>query len=335
MNRYTIGCALALGLAMASAGQPAKAAFPRPLPVGNQSPVMSLFGIPKAQSATLPARGELHWDATVEQTSHFQASEAGGESIVLDGETTRVSIQGRYGIGDNWSVGVEVPWVRHGPGFLDHFIVEWHDTWGFPQNGRDRAAEDALVYRYTRDGETRFNIESATGGLGDMIVSAQRELWRGQRSAGVLHAQLKLPTGDPDNLSGSGAADAAAGFELSRRWHDDWHSMFRAGAAYLGEGDVLPDLQRRQAIYGGLDLTWRPLGALSFRVQYDAHTSPYGDSELGELSRWSGMLSTGGTWHIGPTLALDLAVVENVPNSRAVSDVSFQVRLRSTADGML
>jgi len=332
--RYIIAPVLALCLGVPTApAQDDGAVFPRPLPVNSQSPVVGIFGIPRAQGADLLGPGRMQWDATVDLTSHFEGGEIGDESIFFDGETARVAIQGRYGINEDWNVGVELPWVHHGPGFLDHFIIEWHDFWGFPQRGRDQVAEDEFTYRYDRGGETRLHIDSATGGPGDMIVSAQRNLWRGPASAGVLHTQLKLPTGEADKLTGSGAADAAAGLELSRRWHRDWHSMLRVGAVYLGEGEVLPELQRNWAAYGGLDLTWRPIRALTFRVQYDAHTAPYEDSALNELRRWSGLLTTGGTWHISRRVALDLAVVENVPNSRVVSDVTFQLRLRTTTGG--
>lgn len=332
-------CALLL-LLLAGPGMPSTharaaddAGFPRPLPVASQSPVMGVFGIPRAQGVGMLGHGNIRWDATVELASHFQGGEAGDEAIFFDGETARLALQARYGLNDDWNIGVEVPWVHHGPGFLDAFIIDWHDLWGFPQRGRDQAAEDELVYRYERDGATRFEIQSATSGLGDIVVSAQRRLWRGERSAGVLHTQLELPTGDAADLTGSGALDAAAGIELSRRWGRQWHSMLRAGAAYLGEGDLLPGLQRNWATYGGLDVVWRPLRPLSFRVQFDAHTSPYEHSALRELTDWTGLLTTGGTWHISRRAALDLAVAENVPNADVESDVSFLLRLRVSPGG--
>jgi hypothetical protein len=328
--RSIAGSILLLCLGIPAAPAAGDAVPPRPLAVNSQSPMVGIFGIPRAQGVDILGRGNAQWDATVDLTSHFQGSEKGDENIFLDGETARVAIQARYGINERWNVGLEVPWVHHGPGFLDSFIINWHDLWGFPQNGRDELPRDAFTYRYERDGQTRFNLDSAGGGLGDIVVAAQRHLWRNPSGAGVLHAQLKLPTGDADKLTGSGAMDAAAGIELSRQWRPAWHSMFRSGVVYLGESDVLPDLQRNWAAYGGFDLVWRPIRALSLRVQYDAHTPPYKNSGLRELSRWSGLLTTGGTWHISRRVALDLAVVENVPNTDVVSDVSFQLRLRTT-----
>lgn len=307
--------------------------IPRPLPIGSQSPVMGVYGIPKAEGTDITARRTFQWDAGISLTSHFNGTDTTRESILLDGETARFAFQVRYGIDDTWDVAAEVPWVRHGGGFLDGFIINWHDFWGFGQRGRDDLPEDRIDYRYTRDGDTRLNIDSATGGLGDMVLSARRNLASGPGGAAVLHTQVKLPTGDAGKLTGSGAPDIGAGIELGRRWHPDWYSSFRAGAAYLGEGEVLPELQRNWAGYGGLDLVWRPVRSMALRAQFDAHTSPYSNSELKELSDWSGMLTAGGTWYISRALAVDLAVVENIPNANVASDVTFQVRLRTTPGG--
>lgn len=304
--------------------------FSRPLPVNNQSPVVGVFGIPRAQGTDILGAGKSEWDVTLDLTSHFQDGESRDEFIFLDGETARFAVQGRYGIGDRWNLGVEIPWVHHGGGFLDGFIINWHDFWGFPQQGRDQAARDRVVYRYEHGGGTVLEVDAATGGPGDALVSAQRHLWRTRSGAGVFHAQVKLPTGDAGKLTGSGAADVSAGIELSRQWSPGWHSMFRAGAVYLGEGDVLPALQRHWAGYGGFDVVWRPLRALALRVQFDAHTAPYENTDLHELGQWSGLLTTGGTWHITDDTALDLSVVENVPNAAPVSDVTLQLRLRTS-----
>lgn len=307
--------------------------FPKPLAVGNGSPVVSVFGIPRARGTAMLDSGDTDLGLSLDLASDFNISKTGSESISLDGETTRVALDARYGINDLWNVGVELPWVHHGGGFLDGFIVNWHDLWGFPQNGRDKAPRNRIDFHYTRDGRTLVNVDSPVEGPGDVVLFAQRGLARSERAAAVLDTQVKLPTGDPHKLTGSGAVDAGLGVELSRRWRRRWSSSFRAGVTYLGDGDVLPALQRNWVGYGGLDVVWRPLTAIALRVQFDGHTSPYRDSQLHELTDWSGMLATGGTWYITRRAALDLAVVENVPNPDAASDVSFQIRLRASLGG--
>lgn len=330
MGRVAAALPAALALLFsctARAGQPDEP--PPPLAIGNGSPVVMVFGIPRARGAGMTDAGSVDLDLTLDVASNFNLSHTSRESVALDGETTRAALQLRYGVSERWNLGVELPWIHHGGGTLDGFIINWHDLWGFPQHGRDEAPRGRLDYHYSRDGRRLVDVHDATGGPGDLVVSVDRRL----ADAAVLHTQVKLPTGDPDKLTGSGAADAAAGLELSRRWRHRWSSNLRAGVAYLGDGDVLPALRRNWAGYGGLDVVWQPLGALALRVQFDAHMSPYRDTGVDELSQWSGMLTAGGTWYITRRTALDLAVVENVPNPRAASDVTFQLRLRSTLGG--
>lgn len=302
---------------------------PPPLRIDNASPVVGIFAIPTAHGTALAGAGETKLNLDLDVTSHFVESGNGGERILFDGETARLILAAQYGLDDDWNIGVEVPWLRHGGGFMDGFIIDWHDLWGFDQSGRDTAPRDRIAYRYRRDGVTRLKMTDAQDGIGDIVLSARRRVLDRPASAAVLHTQLKLPTGDADKLTGSGAADAAAGLEWSRQWRPGWSSSLRAGLAYLGDGEVLPELQRDWAAYGGADLVWQPWRGLALRLQYDAHTAPFRDSELKELSDWSGMLTAGGGWRITPDTALDFALVENVPNTFVVPDVTFKLRLRT------
>lgn len=326
---YTAGCLLAFCLATTQARAESDNGFPRPLSVANQTPLSGIFGIPAAQGTSILGRGNTQWDTNLNIASNFAMASTGNESILFDGETTRFSIQARYGINDDWNIGLEIPWIRHGGGSLDSFIINWHDFWGFPQGGRDDAVRDRIAYRYERNGVTHVNIDSSTSGVGDITLSAQKHIFDGADRRAVFHTQVKLPTGDAGKLTGSEATDVSAGIEVSRRWGPAWYSMYRAGVVYTSNGDVLPELRRNWLAYGGFEVSWHPIDALVFRVQFNAHTSPYQDTGLDELSQWSGMLAAGGSWYITRNTALELSVMEDVPNTDVVSDVTFQLRLRS------
>lgn len=303
--------------------------FPRPLAVTNQTPLAGIFGIPEATGVEMLGEGNTQWTTNLAIASHFNGATRNNESILIDGETSQFSLQMHHGINDHWNIGVEIPWVHHGGGSLDSFIINWHDLWGFPQNGRDEARRNQIAYRYERNGVPLVDIDATTRGIGDVIFSAQRELVRGEGHASVVHTQIKLPTGDADKLTGSGGVDVSAGVELMRQWRPGWHTMMRGGVTYIGEGDVLPDLKRRWAAYGGFEVSWRPLDALALRLQFSAHTSPYQDTRLDALSKWSGLLAMGGTWYLSQKTALDLSLIEDVPNTDTVSDVTLQIRLRT------
>ena len=77
------------------------------------------------------SRGELR--LTLDQTSNYSTDSNLRERIVLEGESTRFTLNGRYGMGHQAEVGMEIPFLIVGGGFLDGFIEGIHSTFGFPR----------------------------------------------------------------------------------------------------------------------------------------------------------------------------------------------------------
>lgn len=301
--------------------------IPQPIAIRNNSPFISIFAIPEAQGIKLTPKRQFDLSLTLEQTSHFNISDRGEESIEIDGETSRLSLQVHYGLNKHWQLGFNIPVIKHGGGFLDGFIINWHDFWGFPQNGRTESPRDAIRFHYRREENTLIDIDSGVSGIGDITLSASRKLPIDLFEGLALHAQLKLPSGEPSKLTGSGAMDLGLSLAGAKRWHKRLTSNFRVGVAYLGRGDILSDSQKNWVGVGGADLSFQLTPKLFFNMQFDAHTPIYTDSTLNELKDWSGMLTTGGTWHLSKKWWVNFAVVENVPNADIASDVSFYIRL--------
>jgi len=97
---------------------------------------------------------------------------------------------------------------------------------------------------------------------------------------------------------------------------------------FLTEGKVLPEQQKNWAAFGSLGLAWRPLNWLAFKIQADAHTPLYSQSDLKELSAGSVQLITGGTLYLSEKTSLDIGVGEDLVVNTA-PDVSFHLTLRS------
>jgi hypothetical protein len=88
-----------------------------------------------------------------------------------------------------------------------------------------------------------------------------------------------------------------------------WTTYGAAGLIYLTEGKVLPDQQKNWAGFGTLGLGWQtPLSWLALKVQADAHTPFYRDSELKEMGAHSVQLVAGGTIYLSGKTSLDIGV---------------------------
>lgn len=153
----------------------------------NQSPLTQIYGLPSLGNAHLlpPGKGELR--LTLDYASNYIADAHEGETIILDGESARFTFSGRYGIKKDWEVGLEIPFLLMGGGFLDNFIINYHSTFGFPQGGRDRAPRDRLLYQYKKDGQEKLRTTGASAGLGDIRLYSAWQLYQKKRLSLLSH----------------------------------------------------------------------------------------------------------------------------------------------------
>jgi hypothetical protein len=314
---------------------PARSAEIVPFATRNQSPLISIFGLPAIGDSEIMASGIKQLSLSADLASNYVSNTAAGENILLDGESLRVNLRGRYGLASGLEIGVEIPFLVQGGGFLDDFIIGYHNTFGFPQGGRDAAPRNRLLYLYSKNNVEKLRLDSSGSGLGDISFQGGWQLYRGQGDspgAVSVRAELKLPTGDSDRLQGSGSTDlalwlsAGKGFPLPRG-----HFVVYGGAGVLGmtTGKVLPDQQRNFVGFGSLGIGWDPFSFLALKVQADAHTPFYRNSALKEVDSSSVQLTIGGTIAVGRKTSIDLGVSEDLIVSTA-PDVVFHLALRRT-----
>lgn len=299
----------------------------------NQSPLVQIYGLPSIGEASLLPTGKADVRLILDQASNYASDSNPRESILLDGESTRITLDGRYGIARGIEFGVEIPSVILGGGFLDSFIEGYHRTFGFPQGGRDQAPRNRLVFRYQRDGTERLKMDSSSYGLGDIRLSGGLQLYQKDEAsrAVALRATLKLPTGDSGQLHGSGSTDFSLWITArdGRRLAAGHFTLFgAAGIMAMTDGKVLPAQQRNWVGFGGLGIGWSPLRWIAFKIQTNAHTTFYRDSELRELNANSAQLTIGGTLAFSQHTTLDIGVSEDII-IRTSPDVVFHFALRT------
>ncbi len=312
---------------------PALAVELTPFATRNQSPLVQIYGLPTAEPAEVLDKGRVAVGLLLDVANNFTSSAGIGESVLLDGETYGTTLTLRYGLSDRFELGVDVPYFSRNGGFLDGFIDGFHDSFGFPDGDRNKVPRDQLNFTYQRSGQTLISQSGSDSGLGDLRLSAAMLLLRetGARpGSAVLRLSLKLPTGDSDKLFGSGSTDIALAIAGQREFPADW-GRFSAyaslGGLLISDSEVLEKQHRNLAGFGSLGLGWAPLDWLALKIQADAHTAFYKNSELDEISSHSVQLVTGGTLQLAERTSLDLAVSEDVMVNTS-PDVVFHLALR-------
>lgn len=304
-----------------------------PFNSSNQSPLVQIYGLPHDTGADIVPPGKFRLALNQDLTSNYTVHTGKQEQITLDGETYRLALAARYGVAPRWEAGIEVPYLAQGGGFLDNFIIDWHNTFGLPQGGRDIGPKNKINFSYRKDGVRKLLMNRPSSGLGDIVLTSGFSLYDESGSERhdtiALKGGVKLPTGDSSYLRGSGGTDVV--LQLCGRSNNvrEWGDVAfygSLGALAMSSGDVLRDQHNPLAGVGTLGIGWAPNGWISFKAQLNGNTALYRESSLTELSESSMMLLFGGALTLPEKYLLDIGVAEDFKVGTA-PDVSFHLGL--------
>ncbi len=300
---------------------------------GNQSPLVQIFGLPRDTGSDIVQPGKFRIALNQDLSSNYTVNKNARELLTLDGEAYRVAFSARYGISSGWEAGIEIPFIVQGGGFLDSFVVDWHNAFGLPQGGRDSAPRNRLLYSYRKDGAPKLLMDKGAAGIGDIALTGGLSLYdvseAGRHDRLALKGSIKLPSGDSSYLRGSGSTDFVLQLCGSMINYSEWGSLGvygSLGALAMSGSEVLRDQHNPVAGVGTLGLGWGPASWISFKVQLNSNTPLYHGSSLTELSKSSLMLISGGAIKLPGEYLLDIGVSEDIAVATA-PDVSFHLGL--------
>ncbi|MBT8139021.1 MAG: DUF3187 family protein [Gammaproteobacteria bacterium] len=315
--------------------------LPTLLASGNRAPLMQIVGLPlpldleqfRAQIDN-PAR-PAWWRINVSnaslssQSSVRDSNNVLRERILQDGEMARLDITARWMSGRRSGVVLNVPLIAHHSGNMDQAIERWHSLFGLPNSNRDIRRRDSIEYVYERDGQELMRLDRNVSGLGDLQLEWQTLL--GDDSTAIKKAArlgVKLPTGDKNKLTGSGAAAAHAEFSAAgvleripaMRW------QLSVGAVWMEGGGVLNDLRRPAAITARASLAKKFTKKWQLQAQLEGHSRIY-RSSTDEIGRAGLQLSLGAGRALGKRSSIEIYFTEDVL-TRSSPDVGIGATLR-------
>ncbi|HJY39990.1 MAG TPA: DUF3187 family protein, partial [Steroidobacteraceae bacterium] len=209
-----------------------------PFPTRDLNPLLAGFGLPSA----LPARvagdsWSLATDLNWASTSLVQRADS--EQLIVDAETR----EARVTIERSWSSGfaaqLELPYRYTGGGVLDDAIDSWHDFFSLPEGARSTMPTDRIRIVYQRAGATLLDVDSSVSGLGDASLDFGYSLRSTSATAAAAWLSIKVPTGDVERLTGTGATDVSLSIAGEHGLSEDWSVFGQASVTRLGDGDRL------------------------------------------------------------------------------------------------
>jgi hypothetical protein len=326
-----VGCSLATqALAVTStSAQGEDTRAPQPLAYSDQSPTVGIYGLPRADGYTVAPADEWHARLRVDYTSHYTEQQSANERLLFDGETTRAALLFTRGFRGRWQASIEIPFVDHSGGFADGFIDDFHDLFSFADGGRSQAPKHRQAFRYERDGRLALDVSDSPSGIGDARLGLKKRLSGVGEWGMSVAGELKLPTGDADRLTGSGAADLSLWGTIGNNQNGQsrWRMLAGAGGLYSGKGDVLEQQRVRGVAFGWATLGYALLRNFVVEVQAYAHGPFYEDTGIKALDGTAVAGALGFDWQLSERSSLDFAIIEDV-NTGASPDVSFMLGLR-------
>src|SRR2546425_3250945 len=235
-------------------------------------------------------------------------------AFIFDGETLRTTLRARVGILPRLEVGVEVPFLSQGRGFMDPYIDSFHQRFHLPDGGRTGFDHNQFRAGYIGDGETVY-VDSAPSRmrLGDIVLSATGGLLvDGARTPALsLTLSAKLPSGDYRTLDGSGSADYGATLRLSKRWG---RSTVHAGTAsnVVGEWRLAPGvpLHNSRSLFAAYSFSATPDTSVIAQVLRTAGPFPLrSGNDLGKVAM---EMSAGFRHRLSRGFAVEWSFIENV-----------------------
>jgi hypothetical protein len=138
------------------------------------------------------------------------------ETVSLRIRTDTVTVTGNYGVSDRFDIGAAVPFVRV-------------------------SLKGERVDTYRGSKLVQATGSASTAGLGDVVVRAKYNMWRDGASGLAVAGEARLPTGDEENLLGTGRTTVTprliGSYEQDRLGvHGELGYSFREASNALGYG---------------------------------------------------------------------------------------------------
>jgi uncharacterized protein DUF3187 len=212
-----------------------------PLTTRTQNPLYLLFLNHTPEAPQTLEKGHLQFSVETTVTNLLeQGLSSNGFLLDLDMELYRTAFNFSYSFHSNFETGIQIPFLSFSGGFLDEFILGYHNTFGFPNGGRDQVPNGRFRYLVSDKGKVLYSPNQSTFGLSDLNLYLKYRILeeKGKKPALSLRATFKIPTGDRGEGLGSGSPDGDINFALEKSFKR-FHSYTNVGLLALGSFDPL------------------------------------------------------------------------------------------------
>ena len=226
-----------------------------PLPIRNLQPIHLLFFEFTPERAYALRKGRLQVRLDVTETNTLLDDTGKDPFFKADAEMTRVTGRFKYGLTRRLTLGLNVPVVYIHGGFLDGFVEAIERSIDRLRGDREAETANQVDIRLIDGGTTEIDVREDTFGVGDVSLEGlfqvlQETFWI---PAVSIRLAVKFPTGEFNDLHGSGKFDGAAGVAIQKIW-GRWSASAGGGVTLPGNPFQSPRLKPDPILYGHFSL---------------------------------------------------------------------------------
>lgn len=283
-----------------------------PLPARNFQPIQLLvLGMPGDRAAVL-SKGTLDLRLELAETASVFNEHRAQADAVVKFETLRSGVFFRYGLTDRVELGAEIPAFYRYRGFLEGAITATERATTGLNPPREALRGTGYAYSVTKNNQVLFQGSLGAVGLGDLSLFTKYEMLSqtGSLPTLALRVAVKLPTGDQEQLFGSGHPDVGMGLAAEKTFAGRW-------VAYVNVNEVFPTgrisgltLRPVFSSMAALEYLWSQ--DLSFTLQYAYYQSPFHGTGLNVLDQGVAEVAAGFNYRLRPNVLWQVYGVENL-----------------------
>jgi hypothetical protein len=283
-----------------------------PFPVRNFQALDQLVLAMPGERAAVLRKGDFDIRLEAANTASIARDQEEQADVTMKFETVRAALFLRYGLTDRLEIGVEVPGYHRYRGFMEEPIlgVERGTTGISP--ARKALRETAYAFNVTNGGRTLFQGAKGATGLGDISFYGKYQLLKETSTLPALSFRVgvKAPTGDTDQVFGSGHPDAGIGLALDKTFATGW-------IVYANLNGVFPTgqiagLDLQPVISGLVAVEYLWTENFSITAQFDYYSPPFHGTGTRVLDKGVTESVIGASYRILPGLLWQVYGIENL-----------------------
>ncbi len=285
--------------------------FEGPLQIKNQYPIF----LHADQQYLEKAAMENSMSYSLSHSSTYTVQQSGQWTINLDMEITEINFRYRRIVKNLFEFNLDLPIIVLGGGFMDGFLEDYHDTFGFSDYGRSQRPHNDFLYEVKRNGTTIIEGKSGIN-IGDIRLAVKKPLLSSEDLTLSLRGDLEIPVSSAKKGYSNGSIDAGVSVLLDKRITD--RIMAHLNLGYVIPGDVRGNehLDIENFVHGGAAVEAVLWEGFNVVLQLQGQSAIYPQTDLLAVDRDAYLLAIGGRYQT-KTGTVELSLTEDINTAGA------------------